>query len=43
MLSEFAAEQWMTRYETLAKVNMTETSCDALRSEERRVGKECGS
>ncbi len=34
MLSEFAAEQWMTRYETLAKVNMTETSCDALRLEE---------
>ncbi len=34
MLSEFAAEQWMTRYETLVKVNMTETSCDALRLEE---------
>lgn len=34
MLSEFAAEQWMTRYENLASVNMTETSCDALRLEE---------
>lgn len=34
MLNEFAAEQWMTRYENLAKVNMTETSCDALRLQE---------